>query len=250
MTFNIRVIVPSDPFSWEQRKNWIYTTIDTYRPDVIGMQEITPYMLEWIKAAFQETYDIYSVNRVNSIKDGEYIAILSKKTIFTVGKKGAFMLSETPSEKGSIGWDAEYPRVCQWLELSPTHKNTSVMRIYNTHLDHIGKNARQNGLQLIKKEMQRVKLPVVLTGDFNDTPDSGALHKVASMRSCYAGFNQQEKEHSLTFHDYKGGTIGSPIDYILSDNNVNLSSTKIIRDRYKEGYPSDHYPILTTITFP
>ncbi|WP_404448571.1 endonuclease/exonuclease/phosphatase family protein [Sutcliffiella horikoshii] len=251
MSFNLRVIVPSDPFSWEDRKHWIAETINTYRPDIIGTQEATIPMLDWLKESFKESYEVYAVNRSVSTEVGEFSAVFVKKSSFTIGSKGSFMLSETPDIIGSMGWDAHCERICSWVELIPKEKTEPVLRFFNTHLDHMGKLARKEGLKLIRDVIRsknnEKSLPVILTGDFNDVPESEALAEVSSMGSCYSCFTAKEKHNCLTFHAYEGGIKGSPIDYILGSNGVAFLTARIIRDSFDEGYPSDHYPVLATV---
>ncbi|NLP49836.1 endonuclease/exonuclease/phosphatase family protein [Bacillus sp. RO1] len=251
MSFNLRVIVPSDPFNWEDRKQWIAETIITYTPDVIGTQEATIPMLEWLTDRFKESYEVYAVNRTVSTEVGEFSAIFVKKSSFTIGPKGSFMLSETPDSIGSMGWDAHCERICSWVELVPKGETAPVLRFFNTHLDHMGKLARKEGLKLIL-DMIRSKdnahsLPVILTGDFNDVPESEALAEVSWMESCYSCFTEEEKENSHTFHAYEGGIKGSPIDYIFGANGVEFLTASIIRDSFDGGYPSDHYPVLAKV---
>ncbi|UAL48210.1 endonuclease/exonuclease/phosphatase family protein [Sutcliffiella horikoshii] len=251
MSFNLRVIVPTDPFIWEDRKHWIAETIHTYSPDVIGTQEATIPMLEWLKERFKESYEVYAVNRTVSTEVGEFSAVFVKKSSFTTGSKGSFMLSETPDIIGSKGWDAHCERICSWVELIPKGQTEPVLRFFNTHLDHMGKLARKEGLKLIRDVIRSKdnakSLPVILTGDFNDVPESEALAEVSSMESCYSCFTEEEKEDSLTFHAYEGGIKGSPIDYIFGSNRVEFLTAHILRDSFDGGYPSDHYPVLATV---
>lgn len=251
MSFNLRVIVPSDPFNWENRKHWIVKTIHTYMPDVIGTQEATIPMLEWLKDRLIDTYDVYAVNRTVSTDVGEFSAVFVKKSSFNIGSKGSFMLSETPDIIGSMGWDAHCERICSWVELIPTGETDPVLRFFNTHLDHMGKLARKEGLRLIQnvilnKENEK-SLPVILTGDFNDVPESEALEEISTMKSCYACYTAEEMENSLTFHAFEGGTEGFPIDNIFCSHGADILSATIIRDRIEGGFPSDHYPVMATI---
>ena len=51
----------------------------------------------------------------------------------------------------------------------------------NTHLDHIGVQARINGLQLVVDTIARLNKdtsPFILTGDFNVTSADSCLNKV------------------------------------------------------------------------
>ena len=251
MSFNLRVIVPTDPFQWDDRKHWIAETIHTYTPDVIGTQEATIPMLEWLKDKFKDSYEVYAVNRTVSTEVGEFSAIFVKKSSFTIGSKGSFMLSKTPDIIGSMGWDAHCERICSWVELVPKGEPEPALRFFNTHLDHMGKLARKEGLKLIRDVIRSKdnakSLPVILTGDFNDVPESEAVAEVSSMESCYSCFTGEEKHNCLTFHAYKGGMQGSPIDYIFGSNGAEFLTASIIRDSFDGGYPSDHYPVLATV---
>lgn len=251
MTFNLRVDVSTDPFVWEDRKDWIVQTIEKYQPDCIGTQEANIPMLAWLEYRLQESYEVYGVNRTTSTEVGEFSAIFVKSSIFTIGKKGSFMLSETPDVTGSMGWDAHCARICSWVELIPLCEVKPVLRFFNTHLDHMGEQARIEGLKLIqdviKEKDGENPLPVLLTGDFNDGPDSETLKAVADMESCYAEKTEEEQKNTLTFHAYHGGAAGTPIDYIFADKGARLSATSIIRDSFDGGFPSDHYPVMADV---
>ncbi len=251
MTFNFRVAVPTDPFVWEERKHWVAKMIEDNKPDLIGTQEATVPMLNWLKDRFYESYEIYGVNRVVSEEVGEFSAIFVKRDRFSIVRKDSFMLSESPEVIGSFGWDAQCERICSWVELSLMGESKSVLRFFNAHLDHNGKIARKEGLKLILNKMQEKnlvrKLPVILTGDFNDTPENGlfdVIDEFEPLASCYDLMSEEEKVNALTFHGYKGGMEGNPIDYIFTSQEIELLSTAIVRDKVENGYPSDHYPIV------
>jgi endonuclease/exonuclease/phosphatase family metal-dependent hydrolase len=88
--------------------------------------------------------------------------------------------------------------------------------------------------QIVKKNIDRSPFPVIVAGDFNDTPVSYAYTKLRKglndsfVNSGYgAGFT------------YKGNYPPNRIDYILYDNSLINSYFEIIKVRY-----SDHYPIV------
>jgi endonuclease/exonuclease/phosphatase family metal-dependent hydrolase len=88
--------------------------------------------------------------------------------------------------------------------------------------------------QLVKSYINRSKYPVIVAGDFNDTPVSYAYRKIrkglndAFVSSGYgAGFT------------YRGNYPPNRIDYILYGNNLDCTSFSILRVKY-----SDHYPII------
>jgi endonuclease/exonuclease/phosphatase family metal-dependent hydrolase len=88
--------------------------------------------------------------------------------------------------------------------------------------------------QVVKDHINRSKYPVIVAGDFNDTPVSYAYRKIRKglndsfVNSGYgAGFT------------YKGNYPPNRIDYILYDNALVNIHFDIIKVRY-----SDHYPII------
>jgi endonuclease/exonuclease/phosphatase family metal-dependent hydrolase len=88
--------------------------------------------------------------------------------------------------------------------------------------------------QVVKDYINLSPYPVIVAGDFNDTPVSYAYRKIRKglndsfLKSGYgAGFT------------YNGNYPPNRIDYILYDNNLESTSFEIIKARY-----SDHYPIV------
>jgi endonuclease/exonuclease/phosphatase family metal-dependent hydrolase len=94
------------------------------------------------------------------------------------------------------------------------------------------KRAHQS--QLVKAQINQSPYPVIVAGDFNDTPVSYSYRKIRSglndsfVSSGYgAGFT------------YKGNYPPNRIDYILYDNSLESRYFEIIKVKY-----SDHYPIV------
>ena len=76
-----------------------------------------------------------------------------------------------------MGWDAACYRTATWA-LMKDKRNGRNFYFVNTHLDHVGVVARKNGLQLVVDRIAAMNpegYPMVLTGDFNMTPDDPAL---------------------------------------------------------------------------
>jgi endonuclease/exonuclease/phosphatase family metal-dependent hydrolase len=88
--------------------------------------------------------------------------------------------------------------------------------------------------QVVKEHINRSPFPIIVAGDFNDTPVSYSYRKIRKglndsfVNSGYgAGFT------------YKGNYPPNRIDYILYDNALNNSFFEIKKVKY-----SDHYPII------
>jgi endonuclease/exonuclease/phosphatase family metal-dependent hydrolase len=95
---------------------------------------------------------------------------------------------------------------------------------------------RASQAQVVKSYIDRSPYPVIVLGDFNDTPVSYAYTKIrkglndAFVKSGFgAGFT------------YRGNYPPNRIDYILYDNNLISTKFDILKVKY-----SDHYPILAS----
>ena len=96
-----------------------------------------------------------------------------------------------------------------------------------------GFTRRAQQAELVKGQINLSRHPVIVAGDFNDTPVSYSYAKIrkglndAFVRSGYgAGFT------------YRGNYPANRIDYILYDNALECKYFDIIRVKY-----SDHYPV-------
>lgn len=75
--------------------------------------------------------------------------------------------------------------------------------------------------------------PVIVAGDFNDTPASYAFHVISNgMKNAF-----REKGNGLGV-TYNGAFPNFQIDYLLCSDDVEVCDYKIIKKKY-----SDHYPI-------
>lgn len=93
---------------------------------------------------------------------------------------------------------------------------------------------RAQQAEVVKGQISRSQHPVIVAGDFNDTPVSYSYRKIrdglndAFVSSGYgAGFT------------YKGNYPANRIDYILYDNSLESKYFEIIKVKF-----SDHYPIV------
>ena len=154
MTYNIRLDVASDgENAWPNRKDFFTSQIQFYAPDIFGVQEAMPNQVNDIASALP-SYTHVGIAREGEGK-GESSSIFYKKERFLVQQSNTFWLSETP-DVISKGWDAAYNRVCTYA-LFKDLKTKKTFWVFNTHLDHIGEEARTKGLELILSKMKAVK---------------------------------------------------------------------------------------------
>ena len=93
-------------------------------------------------------------------------------------------------------------------------------------------------------------MPVVVTGDFNFSTNSPLYTTMTAGDFSDTAKIAQEADIGGTAHGYGGGIGTNPIDFILVNENVDeVLSFSIMREKYNDRYPSDHYPIYSDMIF-
>ena len=251
MTYNIRLDVDSDGTNaWPFRKEYFSSQIQFYNPDVFGIQEAKPNQVIDISKALLE-YNNVGIGR-DGIGQGESSNIFYKKERFTVKESNTFWLSETPNTI-SKGWDAALNRVCTYA-LFKDLKTKQLFWVFNTHLDHIGEQARTKGIELILskiKELNTKKYPVILMGDLNSEPqDDRILLLKKAMDDTRAVSIEKPFGPSGTFNNFKHNEpVTKLIDYIfISKNSIfKVKKYAVLSDSKDLKYPSDHLPVYVEI---
>ena len=252
ITYNIRYNNPDDGVNaWSNRKGQVVELLRLHKADILGLQEALLGQVNDI-AARMPGFDWVGVGRDDGINRGEYSPIFYNSQKYQLKEQGWFWLSETPDIPGK-GWDAALPRLCTYILLEDydTRKN---FWVFNTHFDHVGVDARRESARLILRkirELNRNKLPVILTGDFNLTPDEDPIRVIKRHLN-------DSKEESEIPPDGPNGTFNgfdfqSPlkdrIDYIFVNKKVAVRKYAVLTDSMEQRYPSDHLPVCVEITF-
>ena len=253
MTFNLRYNNPDDQENaWPNRIDSVHGMIKKQNPDVFGIQEGLYSMLMDLSDILDE-YHWFSDGR-DGEQEGEFSAIFYKKETVDVINTGQFWLSETPEVPGSVSWESAFPRVCTWGHFRINAEPTKEFSFYNTHLDHISEEAREKGVQLIWKTMtkhwERKKRPSILTGDMNATPSSKAIQFLRRQEELVDTYQYIKGKVGATFHGFRGGSEGEPIDYIFVTKDITVYAITVDRSKVNGKYPSDHYPVVGCLSPP
>ena len=249
ISYNIRLMKGQDgENSWEYRKPATAAMIKEVNPDIFGVQEAYAEQVQYINETCPE-YGSVGVGREDGVSTGEHMSIFYKKDAIELLDWGTYWLSETP-DVPSKGWDAACYRTATWTKMK--HIATGKEFFYvNTHLDHIGVDARKNGLALIVSRIGEMnpggKLPMVLTGDFNVFPDDEGLKdldKIMKSARIYA----EDSDEKASFNGW--GTDSKVIDYIYYSKFSKCLNFKVL-DQSFAGVPfiSDHYPVVADLKF-
>ncbi len=247
MSYNIRMGTANDGTnSWNMRFPATGMMLEDQAPDVFGVQEAFDFQVRYIEEMCG--YESVGVGRDNGKKEGEHMSIFWNKKTVSMVKWGTLWLSETP-EKPSKGWDAACMRTATWA-LMKCKKTGKKFYFVNTHLDHKGKEAQKNGLKLIVDRIAEINkdgYPMVLTGDFNITPDNAALAELdTKMQSAR---KIAEKTDNLgTFNGW--GKKSLVIDYIYVSGFSTCTEYQTVTKKYNDRkFVSDHYPIVAKLIF-
>ena len=96
--------------------------------------------------------------------------------------------------------------------------------------------------------------PIVITGDFNSTPDSEVYRIITSTDNSVLFYDAKFK--SVTPHHGPDGTFNGfkfnehpehSIDFIFVSANFEVLSHAVLTDHWNGRYPSDHFLILAEI---
>lgn len=251
MSFNIRNSYGGDgPNDWKYRKEAVVNMILSQRPLVVGMQEVCPDQMEYL-AKNLKGYGVVGTPRDDGKSEGEIMAIFYDKNRLTLDSNRTLWLSQTPSSP-SRGWDAACNRT---LEEAVFTINDSGKKLvyYNTHLDHIGPEARKNSMDLIVDQIKKnvpKDVPFILSADFNTTADDPIFDSLKDITG-EARVKAPITDSHITYNGYgnhgKAADSEAVIDHLFYKN-VTPTAFRTVADNYGVPFISDHYPITLTIT--
>jgi endonuclease/exonuclease/phosphatase family metal-dependent hydrolase len=249
MTYNIRLDVASDGINqWSNRTEKLPALIRKYDPDLIGLQEAMHHQLMTILAALPG-YDFIGVGRDDGKEMGEYSAILYRKSRFDVISQKTSWLSETPGVPGSKSWDAAITRVVTYGRFKDKASGKTFL-YFNTHFDHIGKEARKRSSMLIKKlivsERLAASVPVIVTGDFNSEPGDDAYKELLNTNLLVDSRPADSNEGTFCTFEVNGPPCRL-IDYIFHSHALKVKEYLVIKDNDGKYYPSDHLPVMVEL---
>ncbi|MBP6732498.1 MAG: endonuclease/exonuclease/phosphatase family protein [Chitinophagales bacterium] len=246
-TYNIRNSHAADGVNkWPKRKAALFALIKKVSPDILGTQEVLLNQLKDLKGALKE-YEVFGVGRNDGKHSGEHSPVFYRKDKFEFLRGGNFWLSQTPAIPGSKSWDAAITRICSWVELKERASGKTLF-VFNTHFDHKGKEARRKSAALLRQTIDSLAVgaPVIVTGDFNFTPDDAAYAIMTTPGAYNTTLNDSYTTGSPNFTDCGfevSNTNCHRIDYIFFSQPFNKSNYTLYTDNNGSYYPSDHLTI-------
>ncbi len=264
VNLNIRYDNPEDGKNkWENRLPIVADFISESAPHLLGFQEVTHRQLLDLQKIMPD-YDFVGKGRKDGLMGGEYNPIFYRKDRFHLLESGTFWLSDTPEEPGSIGWDAQLPRIVTWAKLKDREGGKIIFH-FNTHFDNKGIDSRYKSVDLLVDRIEEISevSPVVVSGDFNirkDHPRYGKqpyIHLIEMLKHQL----QMESAEFVAEKVISAGATGNgfeenwqqrppnAVDYIFVNPGFKVRSYQvdsIIRDGV---FIADHWPVLAVVKY-
>jgi endonuclease/exonuclease/phosphatase family metal-dependent hydrolase len=250
MTFNLRFATPIDGSNeWEFRKELVVEIIHNHLPDLLGTQEGTVPQLRYLEEHLAGYLPLTAHRQVDPTC--QYPTIFYRADRFHVQASDEFWLSETPRVHRSLSWDSAFPRMVTYGLFRETGRNTSFYFI-DTHLDHISAAARREGARMIREFFLPLNRPLILAGDFNESPDDPVyrefIHGDSPLKDTWRQVHPAAEE-ATTQHGFDGRPRGSRIDWILATPPFLVRRVAIVTDNQEGRYPSDHFPYEAEVEY-
>lgn len=248
ISFNIRLELTSDGDNqWDLRKSSTIDFLNYESPDFIGMQEVLNSQLEDLENGLNK-YKWIGVARDDGKNAGEFSPIFYDRSQWNLMETSTFWLSQTP-DIPSKSWDAALPRICTWGKFENVDSGNAIF-VFNSHFDHIGKEARFKSAKLIVDQVKKIAgdNKMILLGDFNAEPESPPIKAILKSQLEDAFSKAEIKFGSVgTFNGFDHQKIPDRrIDYVFTSQDLNIVSYAVASHLIEGRYLSDHFPIIVT----
>ena len=242
-------------------RNKIFDFIKTEAPDIMCFQEFF-----YDKSGYFKTIDTIVKFQEAKFYQTTFTSDVESNKYFT----GVATFSKYPIiNRGKVKFDKKSDNLCIFSDII---KGNDTIRVYNVHLEsirlskedemfyqEIGNQKEQDGFKLgtkkifsklkhsfVKRALQARNIaehikqspyPVLVCGDFNDTPTSYAYHIVS--KDLQDAFVESGKGIG---NSYNGKFPSFRIDYILHSNDFKAYNFEVKKINY-----SDHFPIVAKV---
>lgn len=236
--------------SWENRCPLLQKIITDFHPDVLATQEGQEKQIKCLS-------QLLPLKLVEShrewIAERMYPCLYVNEEQIKVKKSGDIWLSETPQTPGSFSFRSTFPRLCTWMQVTHLVNNQDYF-VVNTHLDHVLEETRLEQIKVLIREVGNLNkdhLPLILMGDFNDSPMSRVRKIILNSMNLKdpwieEGFPEETSHHGFkVIQDQKGA--GDRIDWILVPQAFAVEQIYLEKKSFNGIFPSDHYPLLATV---
>ena len=231
--------------AWQYRRDAMAAMIQEEMPDAVGMQEVLPDQKAWLDSTLGKHYRSIGVGRDDGDTLGESMCIYYNYNRLKLIDWHTYWLSETP-DSVSFGWDAACRRTVTVATFEDVYTGRDFTYL-NTHLDHVGREARQNSVLQLCSIASQHEGALILGGDMNSGIEDSIFLPLAKEGLLSARDIAPVSDTAYTFTGF-GKHNPSRIDnFFVRD--MQVASFKTLNGDYGVPYISDHYPIVIKIKY-
>ncbi len=234
-TLNLRNIwnLPSSSMNQKRRAPLICRLIREEQPDIMGLQECSPWMFSYLEKHLKE-YRLLRTSRGRKYEEDNPILYLSKQISLKEGSSKIISLSHHPEIPLSRSFASFQPRKCTMATFSWEGEE---LHFYNTHLD-IFPWANRTQLKIIERYLSQ-KIPLqrtIVLGDFN-------MQENQNLRLFQEHLDLYDLSSCLT-STFRSRPHAKPLDHVFCSPDLVIESV-VKNDRIYDGMvPSDHSAIF------
>lgn len=247
ITYNIRV-QSGDRFA--KRAADVAEMIRSQDADVVCFQELTDEMQRLLLPLLRDYTFAGGFREADRRGEGTPVAFKRDRLYLSDCVTG--WLSPTPAVPGSR-FDCDqspYPRIYTALTLTE-YGTGETFRLYNTHLDHHGREAKmletEQLLSDIAEDSAYVSYPVILTGDLNSAPSVPTIdmiRRAGGLTDVTSGIKRSFTNDGRPYHPWQGDKI----DYIFTSCGVACRKCGLVPGGGEFGLcGSDHFAVCAVL---
>lgn len=252
LTFNIRYQGgDASPHTWEERRPLVKRVLRTEQPTVLFTQEGLFGQLQDVLEDLRG-YDWIHLGRLGG-SQSEATAIMWVRDRLKVLEYDHLWLSDTPRLIGSKGWGNNVVRMLTWIRFEDLRTGKDFY-VVNNHFDHRSEESRQKGAQMNLDVIAPFESPVVVAGDFNNTPDT-AIHQILTDGGLVDTMLAAEEQVTPVYGTWNGWDPVPTeeerrIDWILTTPDIRIEEAGVNTYAKRGLTPSDHWPAQALISLP
>lgn len=250
MSYNVRHAILDDGIHrWPNRREGVVERVRAADPEILAVQECTGEQQVELAAGLSG-YEWVGV--ADEPGSGEHVP-LGVRPPWEVVDAETTWLSES-GDSGSVGWDAEYPRVVTTGVVR--HRDSGqCLTVCNTHFDHVGERARRESARVLRERVDAKPpdRPAVVLGDFNAEPESAPYDRLTApdfeRELCDARTVAAETTGpETTFTEYESVADGQILDHVFVTPNLDVTRYSVDATTVDGEFPSDHLPVVVTLS--
>ena len=248
MTFNLRYENEIDIVnSWKNRRKFVVDIISEINPEILGTQEALCPQIKYLNSRLLD-YNSFIVehNNENYVKSP---IVFYKKSEFELISGQNFPLRELKEDKLKLKTSIKNSKFASLVKLK-NYKTGKLFCVINSHFDSKSIENRKLQAEIIYRWISKQKLPIILIGDFNDTPDSiiyKTLQLNTKLKDTWREMKYKEDAESYTFHGFTGIPKRGRLDWIFVDPSIRTVKSEIIKMHSNDIFPSDHFPYVVDL---